>query len=759
MARGYRRTITIDMDVSKVKKSTKDVNAAMRNLDSEFRKHSEELRRNGKESEKLTLKKDVLTKKIELQVKGVDALQQEYREIVEASGEYSKAALNKKKDLNNAETALIKMRGELEATTKELKNSESVMGRASESLQEFGQAAGIDIEQLASGFTYVGVALTGVATAAAVMSMNFRDSMARVNMVADLSVMSIEELERTVLDVSNTYGIAAGKIADAAYTMISSNLATEDLAQGLENAATMARIGFMDVDRAAKMLMQTTNIFNLSIDEQTQAVDRIAKAADASAFSITDLEGAFRRVAPAIRGTNVTMDDYLASVMALTDAGWEQRDQMQGLQSLFYSIAKPTKEATEIAEHLGFQWSASANAARTYEENLYILQRMLADTSVNSQELVKDQLALDTAMIITANGMEPLRESFDALNNSSGFAAYQFGYLDTAGERLRQALNRLKNTTMEGGGAFEGLINIAAGFLEILARMPSSTMTVVGVLGVLALALGKITAFTTKAKAAKAAMAIAQALTIQKTNAEAASNTRLAVSQTKAAAASSKFAMASKKLAFALMMKKKPILIIAAALALLATILALISGRGRETEQAIERATQTANTGMSNAQRTVNNSQQSSGGGGNVSTSRADAPRSSSGSGAGASTSSSGWSSSVGSNFGEQQQVAQQQRLDQQQRQLQQVQVRSEQHQRYLDEWTDLYRRVDSGQMQYFDALHQLGDRIDEYRAGGGQPIINNYSVNVDMDRVRDVNGLVQVFDDFTHQRIVNEGV
>ncbi|MCL2527896.1 MAG: hypothetical protein FWE42_05685, partial [Defluviitaleaceae bacterium] len=191
MARGYRRTITIDMDVSKVKKSTKDVNAAMRNLDSEFRKHSEELRRNGKESEKLTLKKDVLTKKIELQVKGVDALQQEYREIVEASGEYSKAALNKKKDLNNAETALIKMRGELEATTKELKNSESVMGRASESLQEFGQAAGIDIEQLASGFTYVGVALTGVATAAAVMSMNFRDSMARVNMVAELSVMSI----------------------------------------------------------------------------------------------------------------------------------------------------------------------------------------------------------------------------------------------------------------------------------------------------------------------------------------------------------------------------------------------------------------------------------------------------------------------------------------------------------------------------------------------------------------------------------------
>jgi len=438
-ARGYKRTITIGFNAKEVLDGTKNVNMAMRELDNEFAKAAREAKKTGSEIEKLGVQKEYLTEKISLQEQKVQELSDAYEIIARDTGEYSKATIDAKRDVINAQKALDGMKESLRNTTKELKEKETALGRAVTKIENFKKAAqdaGVDIDKLGNNMMIAGGAMAGLGVIAGKMAMDFDEAIAKsMTRVRDFSITH-EELSDMVLNTASTYNIAAGDMANAAFKLLDANTDVADIMPALENAARLSRAGFVDLNTATGILTQTTNLFGLSIEEQTEAIDMLVLAARESNFSIADLEGSFRRVGPAIRATGMTLEEYLAIAMQVSDTAIDQRDAIRSLEGVINSIASPSNTATQAAADLGFVWDANANSTRTLSENLTLLQSMLGESSAVYQDLFASATAYQAAQELIASGIPPLAEEFE------GFANFTLAALEEAYEELSPAIKR-----------------------------------------------------------------------------------------------------------------------------------------------------------------------------------------------------------------------------------------------------------------------------------------------------------------------------
>ena len=105
------------------KQAVKEINAALGNLDSKLKNLDETYKDSEGSVEGLTKKNEVLNQKILTQKEKIDELRKMVQSAAKSLGEHSAATQNYQKQLNNAETALLKMEKALRDNTKQLKDA------------------------------------------------------------------------------------------------------------------------------------------------------------------------------------------------------------------------------------------------------------------------------------------------------------------------------------------------------------------------------------------------------------------------------------------------------------------------------------------------------------------------------------------------------------------------------------------------------------------------------------------------------------
>lgn len=105
------------------KQAVKEINAALGNLDSKLKNLDETYKDSEGSVEGLTKKNEVLNQKILRQKEKIDELRKMVQSAGKSLGEHSAATQNYQKQLNNAETALLKMEKALRDNTKQLKDA------------------------------------------------------------------------------------------------------------------------------------------------------------------------------------------------------------------------------------------------------------------------------------------------------------------------------------------------------------------------------------------------------------------------------------------------------------------------------------------------------------------------------------------------------------------------------------------------------------------------------------------------------------
>jgi TP901 family phage tail tape measure protein len=266
----------------------------------------------------------------------------------------------------------------------------------------------------------------------------FKDEIAEVSTLVDMATFNMHRLETSALAMAAAFGGGAVSQVRAFNDVISAG--TEDLAAAtriVEAANKLAVGGASSVAIATNGLTNILNAYGDKVGSATEVSDAMFIAMRDGKTTVEELASSLGRVAPIAAQTNVTFDELTAAIAALTLGGISTAESVTGVRAMLAAVAKPTQQATELANKLGIEFNTTGLRAKGL---VGFLQELMTKTGGSTDALAilfGGVEALVPAMALAgsagksfANTMENMagkagatEEAFNKMANSPGFQA------------------------------------------------------------------------------------------------------------------------------------------------------------------------------------------------------------------------------------------------------------------------------------------------------------------------------------------------
>ncbi|MCL2410071.1 MAG: phage tail tape measure protein [Treponema sp.] len=302
------------------------------------------------------------------------------------------------------------------------------------------------------------LAAAAVATAWAGMgvrnALQLTDTMARIGHAANLTGPPLEKMQQDLMDVSNRAGFAVNEIARLANESISSGVAAEGAANF---AAVVAQTGTITQSSSDKIIHSLTTVmsaYGKTADEAARVSGMMINASRLGRTSFEDMSKGMRYVIPAAAAVGVSTEDVFASITALTSHGLETRDAMRSMGKAFSAIKRPSREAAELADRLGLDFSQAALESKGFAGVMEDIQRATGGNARALEILFGNEQTARSIGILATTGADSFSEALDAMSSSLNTVDDEFARVtDTPTERWRRAVNRIQNAGVNLGKA------------------------------------------------------------------------------------------------------------------------------------------------------------------------------------------------------------------------------------------------------------------------------------------------------------------
>lgn len=427
----------------------------------------------------LTARQASYADKLEAQKKKLQILNEEYEKTVAEEGEASNAAIKLKTSMNYAAGQVAKtekameelesaINGEAEASEEARKKTEAQR----EALKTLGEQAEKAAGKMAKVLT---AATISAVTVSAKGFMDFETEMSNVETLADTTAVSMEELSKQALAASNVTGVAATEIAQGAYTALSSGVDTANAMSYITDAAKAAKAGQSDLNTVVEGSTSIINAWKLSYSDAASVFEKMLVAQDKGKTTLGDLSSQIGQITGIAPQLNISLEETLAAVAALTKNGVQTSSAITGLRAVMSNVLKPTSEAAEAAEALGLEFGAAALQSKGLTG---FLQDVLDKTGGSAEELAKlfgSVEGLSQIMLLGGSAAEDYSDALAAMEGSAGRLDEAFSTVtDNSAARLSMSLNKLKNNAIEFGQSLAPYIDLASEALGKLSERISA---------------------------------------------------------------------------------------------------------------------------------------------------------------------------------------------------------------------------------------------------------------------------------------------
>lgn len=606
-----RITAKYILDSTGFNNSIKGVNAELKNNQSALKLASSSLQAFGKDSEKLKSVQEALAKQVDLQAKKVDiykqsiekatskmqenvaqkeklktaldmekskleaaiqtygkqnqvvtnlkdkinVLSQEYEKVNKSVESNAKSIQSYSTNLNKASAEMVKSQGELNKINTELDKSNNKWINASNNIRESGDKLkdfGSKANVIGDGIFKFTAPLVAAGTASSKFSMDFADGMAKISTVADTTNISLDQLGKGVLELSNMSGEGFETIQDGMYDTISSGVAAENSIEFLTTAVKAAKGGFTDTATSVDGLTSVLNAYGLKTEEVTDIANQMFITQNLGKTTFGEMSQYLGNVIPISAALKVSTQELFSSIAVLTANGIKSGESITGLKAAMSNIIKPSKEAGDAAETLGIKFDAAEvsskgwmgflkevkdklkEVAPAYEqaweqfdktvtkmteldkagqknsemyktlkkslkgqkEELEMLEKANSSELSAFAQLFGSVEGLNAIMTLTSDqGMALYSESMDQMANNTTALDDAFNKVDdTAGNKMRKSFNELKNESIKLGDALGPLLSeVTQGIgslTQVLAGMDEGTLKTIANIGMFTFALG-----------------------------------------------------------------------------------------------------------------------------------------------------------------------------------------------------------------------------------------------------------------------------
>lgn len=421
-----------------LKKPDKDIN----DLQSKLKSVNQMLKFDPSNTELLAQKQRLLKEQISATDDKLKLLKETQKQFVAEGGNVdSKQYIALEQEIQKTETSL-----------KRLKSEQGGLSANIEALGKSFEEVGEKIEGVGKKITPVSAAVGAGLAAATKSASDFEDGMAKMSTLFDTTQVSVDDLSKEFIQLSNETGKGATELAEAGYQALSASVPIQNVGTFVKTSADLAKVGFTDTSTAVDVLTTAINAYGLSANDADKIANNLVNTQNLGKTTVNELAASMGKIIPTASSMGVNIDNLCTVYAEMTKQG--------------IATAEATTYANEMLNEIGD--SGSTVAGILQQETGESFQQLMADgnslgdvlqilkdyaerTGTNFNELWSSTSAGKAALSITNAGAEEFNSTLQTMAGSTDVLGEGLEKLSTPSAEAKKALNMLKNDLMELG--------------------------------------------------------------------------------------------------------------------------------------------------------------------------------------------------------------------------------------------------------------------------------------------------------------------
>lgn len=280
----------------------------------------------------------------------------------------------------------------------------------------------------------VGAAAVAAATGAAVAfgksavdaGMTFDSSMSQVAATMGVTVDEISELRDYAQEMGRTTAFSATEAADALNYMALAGYDAQTSMDMLPTVLNLAAAGGIQLATASDMITDTQSALGLTLEETSDLVDKMAKAASKSNTSVAQLGDAMLTIGGTAKNLAGGTTELSTALGILADNGIKGSEGGTALRNIILSLSAPTDKAAAKMEELGISVFDARGNMRELDAIFGDLNNSLKDMTqgqqINALNEIFNKVDLKSVNALLGTSVDRWDELSGAIDDASGAA-------------------------------------------------------------------------------------------------------------------------------------------------------------------------------------------------------------------------------------------------------------------------------------------------------------------------------------------------
>lgn len=469
-------TIEIDGKTTGLTKALKAANSEIKTTKSQLNSVEKALKLDPKNVDLLCFKQNALNEVI--------------KETKEKLDMEKQAAESAKKELelgNITQGEYDALQAEIVTTTKNLEDLEKQARQSASVLGSQMQAAGAQMQEVGNNISGVGDKISAVGgkmtatitmpvvaggTAAVKQATDYSSALAKLSTIADTTQTPLDDLDASIMALSDSTGMGAAEIAEASYQAISAGQSTKDAVGFVEQANVLARAGFTSMTTATDTLTSVLNAYGLSADQVSSVSDKLIITQNLGKTSVDELGASMGKVIPTAAMYGVNLDQLSAAYVTTTKNAIGTAESTTYIKSMLNELGKSgTTTSNILKEKTGKSFSELMSEGYNLTDVLQIVQDAANSSGLELADMFGSQEAVTAAGSLIQHAND-FTDAITELGNSAGTAQQAFDTLEASDPSIQfeKTKTAIQNCAISIGQILMPIVQQIAGKIQELVQ-------------------------------------------------------------------------------------------------------------------------------------------------------------------------------------------------------------------------------------------------------------------------------------------------
>jgi len=173
------------------------------------------------------------------------------------------------------------------------------------------------------------------------------------SLIDNVTKQQVSALSTLAISLGKTTKFSANEAASAMKELAAAGYETKTIMAALPGVINLAAAGGINLAEATTIAVGVMGGFNMPASKMEYAASLIAKAANVSAISVSDLGFTFKYIAPIAKGVGISFEEVSASAAILGNSFIRAEQAGTSLRGIVARLVDPSRENAKAFERLG----------------------------------------------------------------------------------------------------------------------------------------------------------------------------------------------------------------------------------------------------------------------------------------------------------------------------------------------------------------------------------------------------------------------